>query len=274
MRSQHRGRLGVAHDVGDRLGDDAVDARPRRPPAARGRAGGARGGARASSSNPRANSATAPTRPSWSSAVGRRSRTIRLTSTTIVSTSSARRPSSRERACRPRRRRSSWRTAVRRPSETPVSAGPSPSCRSRRSRRRSSSRADRTATLERRRSAARRTQLTASASGRGQLLEDGLVARSQRGRVGPADDQPADDLVVVAQQELPSVPALARVVGGSEVAARSHPSGPATSMATASSRISRPRLAARAGSRSSSSSTVLTWPMTWRTRARVSSREP
>ena len=41
--------------------------------------------------------------------------------------------------------------------------------------------------------------------GRGQLLEGGLVARSQGGRVGPAHQQPADHLVVVAQQELPPV---------------------------------------------------------------------
>ena len=73
---------GVAHDVGHRLGDDAVGRHLDRGRQLdrRGRQGEVDLERRRRT--PRVNSATASTRPSWSSAVGRRSRTIRLTSTT------------------------------------------------------------------------------------------------------------------------------------------------------------------------------------------------
>ena len=157
-----------------------------------------------SSPNVRVNSATAPTSPSWSSAVGRRSRTMRLSSTTTLSTSSATRSSSADDGDDGSMPgvRASWPMAVRNPSDTPVRAGPSPSWRSRRNRRRSSSRADTIARLDRRRSAARRTQPTARLERSDQLVEDLPVALAQGRAVDPSDDEPADDLAPMAQVEL------------------------------------------------------------------------
>ena len=129
---------------------------------------------------------------------------MRFTSSTVVSISSARRPRSRTGvASAPAR--SSWRMAVCSPSEMPVSCGPRPSCRSRRIRRRSSSRAEQ-------HGQARASQVGGEADPAhgqrercGQLLQGGLVTRSQGGGVGPAHQQPADHLVVVAQEQLPPV---------------------------------------------------------------------
>ena len=165
-RDHGRGRVGVPGDVGQRLGGDPVRRHLDR--------GGQRRAARRATSRTASRAAVAaarqllgalperPTRPSSSSAGGRSSSTSRRTSAMAC------------RACR-RRDRPAARGALRvvveevrgrvRGQRQPVSAGPSPSCRSRRSRRRSSSRAATSRSREACSSAESRGGVTATASG-------------------------------------------------------------------------------------------------------------
>ena len=132
---------------------------------------------------------------------------MRLTSSTVVSISSASRPSRRS-GVPSAPARLSWRMAVCKPERdagqlraeavVQVAADPAPLL-----------------LAGRQHGQARAPQVGGQADpahgqreGRGQLLQGGLVARSQGGRVGPAHQQPADHLVVVAQQELPPVPGV------------------------------------------------------------------
>ena len=117
---------GVADDVGHRLGHDPVASPPRPRRGARPAPPASRAAISSSSPNVRANSATASTRPSWSSAVGRRSRTIRLTSADQRVDLVGRPTEQRWVGARPpaTSARSSCRIAVRTPSDTPVSDGP------------------------------------------------------------------------------------------------------------------------------------------------------
>ena len=194
-----------------------------------------------SSPKVRVNSPTASMRPSWSSAVGRRSRTTRFTSTTSASTSSATRSSSSTRRCRALTRAASVRAGAPRcasPSDTPVNAGPSPSWRSRRKRRRSSSRADTMETLDRRSSAARRTHPTARPSG----PASSASTRSSRARSDGPCSQPTTSRPTTSSRCCSST-TRSYVVAGPLAASRRQPSGVRTSIATASRRSSRCRLA-------------------------------
>ena len=149
---------------------------------------------------------------------------------------------------------------MRRPSEMPVSVGPIPSWRSRRSRRRSSSRATTMATLERRSSVASCIQRTASVIGPVRFVR----TSSSRVRSDGPCSQPTTSRPTTWSRWRSSTSRWC-VVGRPTDTTRCHSSGSTTSMATASTRSSRIRSWASEASRSSLPEP--TWSTTRCTRA-------